>query len=551
MLFRFVALWFLLLETLAAYAAGSMFWIEQASAGAGSSALLAGWNVFKTGAGGYIRGEDIECDQGVGQCSASGTTTRFIRTDTYGAYVNDSNSTHWTQCLTTATMPSNSLTANTTLNSSWGVYEIAIAPSNTNTLYMVFNGYVWKSTNKCGSWTQTGLARQTNAGTNYGDSGFGRFMAVSPANANVVYLGVPAVGVYYTTNGGTSWTLISTSTIPATGGNGVGNQIAFDYSDAKGNTVYIASYSGGGGVWKCTGATTTPSCSKITSSPTSIRHMVVASAGVSGGGLWVVDDRGNVNKYNGSSWAQALSGKSNSWWSVAVDPANNNHVLAADEGGNQNVSNNGGSSWLGVRSNTSSNRTAADIPWLAVTSESYMTNGDMQFDPSQSSVVVFAEGIGVWTATVPKTATLMQWASQSIGIEQLVSVQALLPPGCSLPITTSWDRPLFYHSTPTGYPSTVKPPYNNVSIVGGWAIDYASSATNTIVALMNSNIMPEDFSGVSTDCGNTWNSASIGSELQYRRFDRCFHEHGLDFLLQPERQLLLDRQRWSELERDR
>src|SRR5262249_48343515 len=43
--------------------------------------------VFRTlriGAGGFIHDLDIQCDQGVRQCRGTGTTTKVVRTDTYG-----------------------------------------------------------------------------------------------------------------------------------------------------------------------------------------------------------------------------------------------------------------------------------------------------------------------------------------------------------------------------------------------------------------------------------------------------------------------------------
>src|SRR6185437_5809799 len=46
-----------------------------------------GMQTLRIGAGGFIRGGDIECDQGISQCRVgNGSTTRVVRTDTYGAY---------------------------------------------------------------------------------------------------------------------------------------------------------------------------------------------------------------------------------------------------------------------------------------------------------------------------------------------------------------------------------------------------------------------------------------------------------------------------------
>ena len=92
----------------------------------------------------------------------------------------------------------------------------------------------------------------------------GPYMDVSPGDENVVYVGTPGSGVYYSLNGGAKWTQLSTGTIPAgglAGNTNQGNLIAFDPSDATGNTVVITSY--GHGVWQCTNARTSPSCTQL------------------------------------------------------------------------------------------------------------------------------------------------------------------------------------------------------------------------------------------------------------------------------------------------
>ena len=99
------------------------------------------------------------------------------RTDTNGAYL--WNGTQWVQLVTASSMPAAFVAANP-VSSGQGVYEIQIAPSNTNIFYMQFDGYIFKSVNKGATWTQTTFSQQTadNANDSYGQ--VGQKMAIDP-----------------------------------------------------------------------------------------------------------------------------------------------------------------------------------------------------------------------------------------------------------------------------------------------------------------------------------------------------------------------------------
>ena len=84
--------------------------------------------------------------------------TMVVRTDTYGAYI--WNGTQWQQLVTSTSMPAAFVTP-TLAGIHQGVYEIQIAPSNSNILYMMYEGYVFQSTNKGTTWTETSFAPVT------------------------------------------------------------------------------------------------------------------------------------------------------------------------------------------------------------------------------------------------------------------------------------------------------------------------------------------------------------------------------------------------------
>ena len=150
-------------------------------------------------------------------------------------------------------------------------------------------------------------------------------------------------------------------------------------------------------------------------------------------------------------------------------------------------------------------RVATDIPWLAWTNESYMSNGNMIFDPLASNKLFFSEGIGVWFTNLSTTQTWdigVVWNSQSAGIEQLVANEIVSPPG-GKPVVASWDRPVFYVNDPDAYPLTHGPDNQN-AIVAGWALDWASSNPAFIAGLFNWGAVEK--SGFSNDNGQTWHT---------------------------------------------
>ena len=106
----------------------------------------------------------------------------------------------------------NTWTQISNVNSSEKIRSIAIAPSNTQVLYMADNTHIWKTTNGGSSWSNiTGSLPVSTA--------YIRYITVKnndPSTVWVTMSGYNTPGVYQTTNGGTSWTNISAGlpTIP-------------------------------------------------------------------------------------------------------------------------------------------------------------------------------------------------------------------------------------------------------------------------------------------------------------------------------------------------
>ncbi|MEK7264040.1 MAG: SdrD B-like domain-containing protein, partial [Bacteroidota bacterium] len=82
--------------------------------------------------------------------------------------------------------------------------SLAVAPSDTNTIYASTSSSLYKTTNNGGAWTSITAGLPVGSIT---------YLAVQPNNAQVLYAtfsGYSSQKVYKTTNGGTNWTNIST-----------------------------------------------------------------------------------------------------------------------------------------------------------------------------------------------------------------------------------------------------------------------------------------------------------------------------------------------------
>ena len=454
------------------------------------------WQNLDIGAGGQVTGLDIAPDG-----------TMVIRCDSYGAYI--WNGTQWQQLVTSTSMPAAFVTP-TNNAITQGVYEIQVAPSDTNILYMEYEGYLFKSTNKGTTWTQTAFAPVTGEDPNGEPKFDGQKMAIDPNNPNIVVVGTPSNGLFITTNGGASWQ--SVSGVP--GGTGTTSDgehpgfagIAFDpalgVTGGSTNTIFAASY--GIGVYESTNGGTTWSS---IGGPSHVSYGVVSSNGT----YYAIDaTTSSLWSYKNGTWTQLHSDPSNGISTVAVDPFNPNEIVTQNSGGGLTISYDGGKTWS-LFNNGGNSVVSTDIPWLATANngptggQPWMTVASTVFDPLVPNKLWSGDGTGVYYTTNLPTAnytwnTPTVWNDQSAGIEQLVANEIIVPPG-GHPVVASWDRPFFYISNPNAYPSAYGPWTGN-KLREGFSVDYASSNPSFLVGLADN--WGSESSGYSTDGGQTW-----------------------------------------------
>lgn len=462
----------------------------------GGSAASSSWKTLPVGGGGYVRGLIVHSDG-----------TMVGRTDTAGAYLYNSTTQTWSQLVNSSSMPSAYIATNPinlgSETGGQGVYEFAIAPSNSSVMYMNFGGYIFSSANKGVTWTQTAFAQDTSCNPNDGNAEVGQKMAVDPASSNIVYVGTEATGLRSTANGGTSWSTVTG--VPAGTGAGI-TGILFDPSSSvvSGVTQGIYACRQGTGVYHSTNGGST--WALTSSGPADVEYACISTSGVY---YCVGDNYANVWKYNGT-WTKLIAGSADSFQGIAINPFNQSELVVTNFNGQVSISYDGGTTWSGINGNTSI--VATDIPWLQSAQLNggtgpafYMSAGGLQFSPLTNGLLFQSAGTGMWKMSVPSSGatsgTALTWTDFSVGIENLVANDILVPPvNGGTPILACWDRPFFDISSVGSYPSTYGP-VNSLTIQMGWQLDYASSSPGTVVGLSS---WGDSQSGITTNNGVSW-----------------------------------------------
>lgn len=391
------------------------------------------------GAGGWVVGISISPDG----------NTRLVRTDTLGAWRWDTAANQWVACITGSSIPS----PYNAMDSGEGVQAIVAANS---IAYMAYNNAVFKSTDGGHTWSLslTGVDTRPNGPTaRHWES----HMAVDPADSQKCIYGSINAGLWFTLNGGTSWTQVASGTLP----------FGIDGADPPADTTdgipcvdidgsgnwWAAPY--GSGLWRSTNSGT--SWTKISSDSDfvgvhGLKHgdngdiMVTASATLAEA---AADAR--VFRYRSGAWADLTpAGTQRSWRSLAYDPLTSGRVMVQADGGYKRISLDYGTTWTASNvPNHTFTSAAPDVTWLAnangaTTGQTFFTTiAGLQFDPVVSGRVWMSQGIGVWYADLPALTTdPLTWVAASRGIEQLVVNDVIVPPG-GPPLSLSWDRPIF------------------------------------------------------------------------------------------------------------
>jgi uncharacterized protein YjdB len=441
----------------------------------------------------------------------------YCRTDVGGAFKWDSGNSRWIPLVTNSVMPglvglsNGGYGAGARPANFYEVESIAVDPQNANTVYIAMGseydsqgGILVKSTNGGASFnvlTNFGNIKMTGNGILRVT---GERIAVDPSNSSKIFYGSVKDGLRVSTDGGTSWSQVSTlpvgTTINESGAAGTSevgvNVVVFEsssrvYASVAGSGIYRSN--DGGATW------------------TQILSSMATELRVAGGNLVACILKGGVRTYNPSTntWTSSTV-PNNSVIDIAVKPGNANVIYAVTEGfGAFYRSTNGGTSWTTLSTNNSAsgqaNFKSTAYPWKEATDlRSWLSVGEIEFNPLNSNDLWFAEGMGTWRSTnVSDTNNSPLFNDNSQGIEELVANGVWAAPGGKLNVV-GWDRQGFHYTNPDVAPNAQIGLTQNFT--SAWSIISSPSDPNFLVvpATDHRDFADANTSGYSTDGGTTW-----------------------------------------------
>lgn len=381
------------------------------------------WRPVAIGGGGFITGIDMD-RRGV---------TRVARTDVHGAYLWREDRDRWVQLVTSASMPAPFLVQN---GANEGVFEIAVAPSDPDRLYMAIKGQVLRSSDGGQSFTAAGpaspfpLAFDPNSPFRL----YGPFLSVSPVNPDLALFGTPADGLWRTADGGESW--VRVATVPVAGDlraaepglQAPGIVTWFEQRNGEA-TGRIWAMSPGNGVFVSDdgGIAFRPLAARDAVQPSLLTQGAFARDGHFVG----VDTEGkSVWSYRDGVWSDLTESghlPAAHYRTVAASPFSDRLVIF-DRGGRAFVSE------IGLRWTEIPHRAApgdGDPPWLHVADESYFATGRVIYDATVPERLWVGAGTGVYRADLASDPAVVDWRSQTRGIEELVANDVAQAPGGS------------------------------------------------------------------------------------------------------------------------
>jgi len=458
------------------------------------------WRPVAIGGGGMISGLSID---------PSGQTF-VIRTDVYGGYVWDAVANRWSQLVTTASMPEIDRTQN---GAAEGMYDIAVAPSRRQRLYMAIKGQVYRSDTGGRNWVLPGAGNPFPFAWD-ANSAFrlhGPFLAVDPANPDLVLLGTPANGLWRSDTAGARWTRVasvptSLDREPAPGIQAPGTMLWFEQPAGGKPTGRIFAMASGHGMY-----VSTDHGASFTALGAGRVHPVTLQRGTFDrhGTFFGVDDASkSVWSYRAGEWHDVTADAglgARDYAAVAANPRAD-QIVVFDRGGVGYQSTDGGASWSSVSHTAQAG--PGDPPWLRVADAPFFTTADAMFDPVIANRLWVASGVGVFYADFPPATGTVGWISQTRGIEELVANDVIQPPGQS-PIFAGWDFGIHVKDDLAAYSTTFGP--NERALMSVQQLDWTPARAGLIVTNASdarigccSNDGNAVMAGTSADGGRRW-----------------------------------------------
>ena len=396
------------------------------------------------------------------------------------------------------------------------VYVICFAPTDSNDIWAVAYGYLFKSTDRAATWLKSTAYKNGAFDSTQGwkdAPGYpkisGQHMAVDPSDKKIVGVGHPVDGLYFTTDGGTSWTLHPSIPAPINAGlERRGINIAFDVSTisaGKAQTV-VACVPGRGIYRSTTGLSGTFSLINATGAPPNGYTQDISAAG---GRVFVVGDCSGENTplymCVGTTWSQP-SGVTGT--SVECRRGRPSTILVMTGGGGMHYSTDSGATWATYINSVQCTYDTPDVPWLGVTEAAFMSLGQFRWHPKLNRLIIVT-GIGAfYYDNPPRTYSSQAFQSISLGIRQMLVMDVVVTPTGRV-LLPCQDRPLFQftRANATMQASGHGPDYSD-PIRHGNGVDFAADDENYQVMTYIRGNKTDNTIMISTDGGGTWSPPS-------------------------------------------
>ena len=367
----------------------------------------------------------------------------------------------------------------------------------------------------------------------------GERLVVDPANPAVLYFASETQGLYRSTDEGATWTRFSGASTPPTNIEFLNIQFAKAPGTVTVNgivvskTIYAVSINNsdaGGDVYQSSdgGQTWTDISTGVTdtASGQNLSHQALASSIDGSDRLYVAENsatNGGLRAYwrfAAGAWNRfsLQSGINQAVVSVVADPTNAQRIYALGADTSLSRSDNGGANWINLGSAQYANTLAWLPQTIGMSGGEWHSNGGLGIDPSGNLwTPTGQEGPLNLAAAIASAATAAnppKWTIVTAGIEELVTQDIVVPPGSNdTIIAAAEDTTGFYIPNPDNF-SAVQIPLQQEIISQGTSVDYAPDAPSYI-AITSSNVATNgpNYSGYSTNGGQTWNR--FGPALQY------------------------------------
>lgn len=451
------------------------------------------WRPVAIGGGGFITG--ISAD-------AKGET-RVVRTDVYGAYIWRGDLDRWEQLVTSWTMPDFARDQN---GMAEGVYEIVVAPSDPDRIYMAIKGALFRTADRGRSWQRGSGPPEMEFDPNGQFRMHGPFIAVSPRNPDLAFFGSPVDGVWRTGDGGMTWKQVPT--LPASADlrehEGLQTIGASFWFEPDGMRIWAFVPGVGMFVSQDDGQSFSPLLSRSREAPKRLKRGTFTPDG----SFYGVDaDTRSVWRYADGSWTDIVREtglRPRPYAAIVADPRDGRLYLF-DQGGRPQTSADG-IEWRRMLRNVEVGE--GDPPWLGINDLGFVPVSMAMPDPAVPGRFWLVTGVGPMF-TEPGTLNLkMTWITQARGIEQLVSNDVIHPPG-GVPLFASWDFGIHLKDDLDQFSTTYGP--RERVLIAAQQLDWNAADPSFIVTNASDTRTTccwEDgdsvLAGYSTDGGRTW-----------------------------------------------